>query len=357
MKVYIENKNNILNEILPRVKEVTNLLEADVLITWNSVLPQQTRNIELARLHGIPSVVMSHGHNSENDHNPEIIDNCTNHGFKPMLADKYLCYGQQGKDILLRSGVPEDKIAIVGCPICWDTKYLYISEKSKKGVVLGGYGGEKITDPKTGEEWHLKEQKIAPIKHEGGRRVAFFPNHSGHLKARTKEVYEAIKDVPNLCICASTNWLTLKEDNPFEELIADKSPARLGKIVFPNIQHPTNIQIVNDLISRSAVVVSVVPATASLVAYTCGVPVVMPDYDWLIRNPKDERVDLWTPADTIVPVEKLKETVENILNTGITPSYAEKIKHEAEYSAGASLGNPTENIFKELEKMVKSKHE
>lgn len=352
MKLYLQNRSNLLNEVESKSEITTNLLQADALITWNSVLPEQVRNLELAREYKVPSFVINHGYFGENDHNPDIIDNITNQNGKPMIADKYLSFGQQGKDILLRSGVADDKVGVVGCPICWEHKYLYVCKEAEQVVVMEDYSGQEIFDPKTKEKWILDAEDHYPIKHLGGKRIAFFPNHSGHMKERTKEVYEQLKGFENLCICASSNWLTMKEDNPFEELIADKSPDRMKRILFPNIQSPINHKMVKELITRSAAIVCVVPATAALIAYTCGVPVVMPDYDWQIRNKAGERVDNFTKADTICPANKLKDTIEDILNNGISEQLRQNIQSEAIYSAGIELGNPTDNILSQIKERV-----
>jgi hypothetical protein len=348
MKLFIENRSNLLNELLCRVELTTNLLEADAVITWNGVLQQQTRLIELAKEYNKPVAIISHGHNSENDHNPKIIDNSTGQDGKPMTADKYLCYGQQGKDILLESGIPEDKIAIVGCPICWTYKYLYGHGKEK--AVISGYAGKSIVDPTNGKEWKLLDQKVEPVKHLGGNRIAYFPNHSMTERQVTKGVYNSIKNVDNLCIKGSKEWLLLKEDNPFQEILDDKTPARIAKMINPDIKHANNIEIVKDLIAKSAVVVCDIPSTLNLIAYACGVPVVMPDIDLNIRK-DGERHDIFRPCDYVVPIKDIKKTVKKIIKDG----HDKDLKAEAEYNAGISYGNPTENILKELKTMIDSR--
>ena len=343
LKLYAQNRSNLLNEILPRVELTTNMLKADVYLTWNGVLQEQTRNIELARENGIKTAILNHGFNGENDH-ANVYDSITGQGNKPMTADLYMCYGQQGKDILLKAGVPEDKITIVGCPICWDYHYLYEYDGSQ--VAVTGYMGETITDPKTGEVWKLIDSKIKPVEHLGGSRVAYFPDHSTAHKELTKRVYNEIKDMPNLCIKGTREWLLLEEDNPFKEILDDKSPDRIAKMVCPDIQHPESLEITKALIKKSKVVVCDIPSTLNLIAYACGVPVVMPKHDMGIKKANGKPHSIYTKADIVT--DDIGATVERILTEGLTAKEKKEIKKQAEYCAGISL-NPTESILKALE--------
>lgn len=336
-----------MNEILPRVEFTNNLLKADLFLTWNSVLREDVRNLELAKEYGKPSVVLNHGLMAENDHNPNIADYVTNMCGNPMVADKYLSFGEHGRQILLDAGVPKEKTAVVGCPIVWEDNYAYTN--NGKAVIFKSYAGQAIKDPKTGLTWDLTEERHIPVKYIGGERIAYFPNHSMHYKDRTKEVYEQIKDMRGLCIKATHAYHDM--NGPFKELLEQKFEDRVSKIIFPDIQHPHNLELVKGLIARSKVVVTDIQSTLCLLAYSMGVHVVIPKYDWKVRNKNDEIVYPSTYADVLCEPDKIRETIEAILE-GKIDKRAEMQKAAIEM-AGIDLGSPTVNIMRELENLVK----
>jgi len=336
MKVFYKLRSNLLNDLLPRVEYTNNLLEADVFLTWNSVLKEHERNIELAKEYKIPSFVYNHGLMGEHDHDPNVIDHLTGQNGKPMIADYHLSWGQGGKDILLRAGVPKEKIKIVGCPILWQHQYWY---KYKEMVTRPlGFRVDHIVDPVTKEKWELCKEEHKPVKYDGkGQLITFFPNHSMHYIKRTWETYDQIKDFENVFIKAvpeHANWT----DSPFKAL---DSEDRHKKIMFIDPQIPQNLNLVQEVLKKTKIVVTDVPGTIQLQAWAAGCHVVIPRYDWGVEFKKDG--SMYTEADCVCEPDKVKETIQDILSGKIDKT--KEMARMAELHGALSLGNPTENFL------------
>lgn len=338
MKAYLRNRSNLLNDVLPNIEQTDNLLLADIFLDWNCVLTEPRRNYELAKEYGKTSFLYCHGLMGENDHNPDIVDHITGMDGKPMIADYHLSWGQGGKDILLKSGVPEEKIKLTGCPVLWKHKYWYqFKENITKPL---GFRVAFILDPVTKEKWELCKEEHELVKYDGkGQLITFFPNHSMHYMDRTKATYEQIKDLPGLFIKA-TNFHVEWTDSPFKEL---DSKDRHEKIMFMDPQLPQNLNLTQEVLRKTKIIVTDCPGTIQLQAWAAGIHLVIPKYDWGIVSKERGELMNTTEADVVCEPDKVRETIEDILSGKIDKT--KEMREMAEYWGGISLGNPTSKFL------------
>ena len=347
MKVFYNNRSNILNDVIHRIKYESNIIKAQALLTWNCVATTEAKNVALAKEYGIPSFVYDHGLMGYNDHSINVQDGVTKKHGNPMTADYYLAWGQAGVDAL-KGSVPEEKIKVVGCPVIWKNIYTYANHENKELINLGAYQGNIINDPATKKKWEFISQKTQRVKSDGkGRIVLFMPNHSEHFKERTVCTFNQIKDIPNLfvkCTSSMANW----QDGPFGVF---DGPDRNNKIIFVDPQMPSNLVFIQEILRKTKVIISEVPGTAQLLGWAAGIPVIVPKYDWLMRDNAGNVLYNTTKADIECDPNEVKQTVEKVLSGEIDKT--KEMEEMAEYHGGISLGNPTDNILKVLKEMGK----
>ena len=112
MKVYCLDHGGLLAfviDFLTKKGLVTeNYHEADALLTWQDVRGDCKEIAEIFKLRGKPVIVVQHGRGATRDYlSPNSF---------PAIADMYCLWGQAEKDRLLKAGVPESRITLVGCP-------------------------------------------------------------------------------------------------------------------------------------------------------------------------------------------------------------------------------------------------
>jgi hypothetical protein len=108
MKIYIENFNGILDGLIPSVRKdlVSNWRGADTIVLWQDVIGQCESIASQAKMMGKRVIVAEHGLLSINDYIKPLN--------RPMLADKFMAWGNWTKQWLTNSGIPENKIVVTG---------------------------------------------------------------------------------------------------------------------------------------------------------------------------------------------------------------------------------------------------
>lgn len=114
MKIFVRNYNGILDgfqDMTQKSGEYTNNHhESDCLVTWQDVRGDHK---ELAEIYqnrlDRPVVVVEHGRGATRDY-------CEPNKF-PLLADKICVWGNKSRERLLKQGIDEDRIRVVGCPL------------------------------------------------------------------------------------------------------------------------------------------------------------------------------------------------------------------------------------------------
>jgi hypothetical protein len=375
MKVYIDFKNNLFNDVLPFIDCTNNFLEANRYLTWNDVVPPQRKNIELAKEYGIKSFVYNHGLYGHEDHCGWIKDNYTSIHKVTMDADKYLCWGQRDFDDLQKAGIPKDKLSIVGFSGLWDSVFDY---KLPDGRIYrtSFNSGSEIIDPKTKEKGVLvgRDHKIRK-QHSNPKWITYVPSHDvvdWHL-THTTENFKILKDVEDLIIKASSAYVGLDDKNIFKDVLnytycgkcdklaecVDDKPGKcscgaempiMPKVTYTSTSAPDNLAKFRSLISESKVVITDYVGTPNLLCHAIGVPVITikNDYGMRVKNGDEWAITHHDcPADILVEPKDLLDVIKDVCSGKINKQ--KEMAEMAEIFGGVSKGWPTENILKELE--------
>lgn len=333
MKFLIENRNNLLNDLMARVNLTTNLLEAKSYLTWNGSLQVQRRNIQLAKDLNIKSYIYNHGVYGHNDHNPEWTDIHTKMGGASMTADKYLCWGQHEYDDFIKWGYKPEQLEVVGCTTIWSNIYTY--RHNEKEIKVNYFAGSVNIDPKTQNKWELiDEQHFIPKRKEITPGIVYVPHHDTldrHLEM-TKATYEKIKDLPGLLIKASSSYSG--DRNIFKDL---------PNVMYGNILLAENIEWLRRILVESKLVITDIPGTINVLCYAYGIPIITINHDHGLKiNGKSVQHDC--PADIMCDLDDILPTVDKVLSGEI-----DRTKEMSEWSeilCGISKGWPVNNILK-----------
>lgn len=114
MKVFVSNFNGIFNEIMAILQMKGDLApiwpDADVLLLWQDVVGDYPEIVMQAKAEGKRVLVAEHGLLSINDYIPPLS--------RPLLADKYLAWGERTKRWLVeKAKIDENKILVTGTTI------------------------------------------------------------------------------------------------------------------------------------------------------------------------------------------------------------------------------------------------
>jgi len=343
MKLFIQNYNNVLNDVQQYYEKTTNLLEAKACVLWNDLVHPQKKIIELAKEHNVPSLVIEHGMKAVTDYQSDLRDISNGMGGKPMIADKILVWGNKSREILLSSNVPKNKIEVIGSPIIWEHNYVY--ESSGEQRVVKFMGGKHVTDPSTGRNWDLKGCKsFIPQREEGGKIVAYFIHHdyTDYARLQNGRVWDQIKNRDDVFVKLSQPYASKEKDNPFSDLVSikDERTRREKSIIIPT-NLPSNLVFIKSLLRRCAAVVTTNPGTINGICWAMDVPVIVPKIDWHLRDLEGKEIfDVW-PGDYTCEVKDLNKTIDEVIKKD---TKKEDRKQCAIDFMGVNEGSPTKNI-------------
>lgn len=119
--------------------------------------------------------------------------------------------------------------------------------------------------------------------------------------------------------------------------------------MFIDPQIPQNLNLVQEVLKKTKIVVTDVPGTIQLQAWAAGCHVIIPKYDWGVEFKNGG--SSYTEADIVCEPDKIKETIEDVLSGKIDKT--KEMALMAEKWGGVSLGNPTENMLSCLKQNIK----
>lgn len=347
IKVFAKNYNNILNDIIPFYKETSNLLSADVCLTWNDLVNPNKKIVELCKEHGIPSFVVEHGMKAVSDYQKNLKDTHNNMGGKELIADNIMVWGDKSKEIMLDAGVSKDRIHVVGSPIIWDHKYTYSSNNGETKTVPFN-AGQTVIDPQTKDEWQLEGITSEVPRNEKRSIIVFFPHHDWTPRAIEKNrlVWEQIKDIPNVFVKLSKPYMNRHENNPFREIldIEDDNERRI-KCIGIDTNSPNNLQFIKKLLTKAAMVITAIPGTINGICWSMDVPIIVPQIDWDWKENGKTIYDIW-PADYRCKVEELENMVWDVKDNDTLTK--ERLEY-ANYFMGLDKGSSSKNIISILD--------
>lgn len=346
MKIYSHNYNNILNDVLSCYEKTTNLLEAEAYITWNDVVKDQVRIIEMCKEYKKKSIVVEHGMKAVSDYAKNLKDISNGMGGRKLLADHICVWGEASKKILLEAGTDEKRIHVVGSPVVWDHDYVYKSRDEIKTVRFNA--GLKVFDPKDQREWLLEGCRSYIPQNEVRNVVAFFPHHdyTPYAIEQNRKVYEQIKNRKDIFIKLSGNYGNREKENPFLDELNMPAEERQHRNIVIETTVPQNLLFVKELLKRCKCVISTIPGTINGICAAMNVPVIQPRIDWHWRNEKGETIYDDYASDYICEIEEINKTIMDIEKEDVKREIRRKFAIEY---MGIEKGNPTVNIRKVID--------
>lgn len=295
MKLYLQNWNNILTDIIPHFEIVKKIEEADKVVLWNEVGFLEQGLIKLAHAYGKPVIVMQHGRRGSSRYFPPFNEK--------ILADKLLVWGSRDKELLVKAGKPEEKIEVVGCPLFK----------------------------------HLKPKEA----HEG-INIVFSPEH---WDTEVDENYQTAYELRKLA--KKNGWkITTK-------IIDGHNQKWYDNPIYSNRNAPEHLGIVADVLKTADIVVGISDSTFELLAQYLDIPVVIMS-DW---KPKacngDERYLTYRRFVGYglkqCKVSELGDCIKSQLNPQVPfDDMRDARKQECIEEGGVNLGDPIENILKAI---------
>lgn len=221
IKLFTQNYNNILTDLLEHFDIVDKVENADKVVTWNDVNPFEKALINLAHGYRKKTIVIQHGRRGSSRHF---------HPFnEPINADYFFVWGQRDKDALVDAGHPEKKIKVVGTTLFS----------------------------------HLKPKE----KHEG-INIVFSPEH---WDDEVQENYDTARELSR--IAKINGWdVTTK-------IINGHNRDWYHKPIYSDRNSPEHMEIVADVLKTADIVVGVSESTFELLAQSLDIPVIIMS-DW-----------------------------------------------------------------------------
>ena len=256
MKIYLEDRNNVIVNLKDRFEIAENPRDADCFVLWQDV---RGKMLELCKLNKEyikkPVVVVQHGRAATNDYLPP-------NNFS-MYADKFCCWGVKDYERLVRAGHKE-KAVITGSPL---TDFL----KPR----LPHDGTNIVFCPVI--TMHEEPENI--IAYWTLKRIEYARSIDkvNKFKNELKEAWHAWVVEPTSATEGSIPYYNFNKE---WRLIAKITPAHdkrlyFGDIVQSSPVNKTHIQDTISLLQHTDLVVGIEEGTFQLLAMAMGIPVVM----------------------------------------------------------------------------------
>lgn len=350
MKIYCRTYNGILDQVksmLESTGELTNNPhEGDVFLTWQDVRGFEKEIADIYK-YSIkkPVIVVQHGRGATRDYGPP-------NNFE-LLADKICVWGQSEKDRLLKYGVLEDKIIVVGCPL-----FPYLKKQNKNRAGINILYVPVISTKEEPE--NLLVHAYLKIWESEKLIENLNQNFDDFKRAWAYELRE-IKDV------VLPNGKT--EERLFKTEVKSKLPRDItyknglinvkltgvhdiyqytSALIMLNQDDPNNISEICNLLTNIDLMVCLEEGTMQLLASMLNIPVVVVNI-FNYRN--------YGGVENYDTIEKIKTDscyfLNNLSKLGDTIDYVLKHSNEktnerikvCEYEGGANILNPVEQIL------------
>lgn len=225
MKVALLDHNQIMTDVAPHLDITSDLQEADTLLYWQDIYGTMNIDIRNANEEGKKTFVFEHGINSYRDYIPPY-----NH---ELIAKKILLMGQVSKDELIKNGIAEDRLVVVG-----STLYDRLPAKQKH------------------------EQKT----------ILFAPIHWNGDIEENKEVAEKLRGIANR-----------HGFKVITKVMEDHNKDWYDNPIYSDRNYPDHLKACGDALSQADVVVGYKEGTFESFAYSMDIPLVVVDH-WKIKE-------------------------------------------------------------------------
>lgn len=217
MKLYIQNHNQILSDVIKHFDIVDKIEDADRIVLWNDVGYIERGIINLAHAYKKKVIVIQHGRRGSSRYFPPFNE--------PLRGDKHLVWGSRDKQALVDAGHPSEKIKVVGTTLFS----------------------------------HLKSKE----KHDG-INIVFSPEHwDSEVQENRDTAYELRR------LAKKNNW------NIKTKIINGHAKELYDNPVYSDRNTDSHLEIVADVLKTADVVVGISESTFELFAQYLDIPVVI----------------------------------------------------------------------------------
>lgn len=220
MKVALLDHNQIMTDVAPHLDITSNLQEADTLIYWQDIYGSMNIDIKNANEEGKKTFVFEHGVNSYRDYIPPY-----NH---ELIANKILLMGEVGKEALMKVGIAEDRLIVVG-----STLYDRLPEK---------------------------------VEHEQ-KTILFAPIHWNGDIEENKDIAEKLRDIAN-----KYGFKVITK------IMEDHNKEWYDNPIFSDRNYPDHLKACGDALSQADVLISYKEGTFESFAYSMDIPFIAVDH-------------------------------------------------------------------------------
>lgn len=282
-KILVYNFNSVIPDMSNHFDYVNDLEKADAVILWNDVWPEFQEVCEKAKAKNISTFVLWHG--IDCGVVPGQYDPC-DYSDRPMAADYYLVWSEEGKQHMINRGCSEDRIHIVGCPL------------------------------------------YRKIVHKSNGKVVYFPAHDNDADVEAFSVQ---------------TWNKIREkygDKAFVKLLHPENNIMLyeGNKIISDRKIDNHIDIAYQALQNASVMVTDEPGSNVLLAAQLDIPIIKmkahPRYPLLSLN-------VFPNVVTEVELDELEKAIRFAINN---PKHLRK--ERTEFAKARDYGNVVENIYK-----------
>lgn len=233
MKVLFLNHNNILTDVIPHFEVTTEIAKADRVVVWSDIPLFERRVVQIAKAHGIPTIVVQHGRRGSSRYYPPFEEK--------ILADKLLVWGEADRKGLIEAGQDPDKIKVVGTTI-----FSHLKPRVQYGI---GSPGNKVKEHLSvvfcPEHWDRPVEENLWVRDELRKVKDFF--------------YKVVKVKITTKIIDSPSHQGVEWDNPIMSYRGESG----------------HLPICAEVLSTADIVVGVSESTFELLAQSLDIPVVI----------------------------------------------------------------------------------
>lgn len=296
MKVTVFNFNGILDSLVSYLsfhgQLESNWQAADVVVLWQDVLGQLVNVAKQAKALGKRVYTVEHGLLSINDYIKPLS--------RPLIADKFLAWGQKSKEYMIEAGIEPDRIVITGT------------------TVFDDFGPKRL--------------------HEG-KNVLFAPRHW------TPDLEENLKIANRL---RGMKGVNIKSKIIEGEHDPDKYPNPFST----DRQRDNHLKECYRVLSDTDVLVTLGEGTFAALAYYLDIPVISTD-EWEQKEllgkiyTKDIFFEQVSYACNVIPIEKLNQTIKQELRHPEARRLKRLnfLKEYCNYDGGSALENILKVIY------------
>jgi len=177
-KLYVENFNSCIPDLSDYLDFEPDYTKADAILLWNDELKQQREICAEANRLDIPTFVMSHGAYN----GPYSSSMYAKGNDARTVADYYLTWGENDKELAIKQGCKPEKAIVVGCPLFLD----------------------------------------APHQPDG-ETVVYFPTHDEANNEESIKVWQELKEIPGIKPVVKLLHMEHRPENyPGEKVFTDR---------------------------------------------------------------------------------------------------------------------------------------